>query len=78
MEKELLAGASPRRVRQRLSPKVWVVDWDVRPAPVAAGSPPRPPLMRDMLNTLRAQARACALPRPAPPLSGQECEGVLT
>jgi len=55
VKKELLAGASPRRVRQRLSPKVWVVDWDVRPAPVAAGSPPRPPLMRDMLNTLRAQ-----------------------
>ncbi|EOD38645.1 hypothetical protein EMIHUDRAFT_109312 [Emiliania huxleyi CCMP1516] len=35
VEKELLAGASPRRVRQRLSPKVWVVDWDVRPAPVS-------------------------------------------
>lgn len=55
---ELAAGAAPRRVRQRLAPRVFVIDFDTR-GPARGGGdaqPPKaPPNMRAMLETLREQ-----------------------
>lgn len=57
VEAEIEAGVSPRRVRQRLSPRVFVIDFDTRRAPTAAGTAPsqRPPKMADMLSHLEEQ-----------------------
>jgi len=55
---ELAAGAAPRRVRQRLAPRVFVIDFDTRPPARGGGDaqPPKaPPNMRAMLETLREQ-----------------------
>ena len=59
---ELAAGAAPRRVRQRLAPRVFVIDFDTR-GPARGGGdaqPPKPPPnMRAMLETLREQVGTC-------------------
>ena len=45
----------PKRARQKLRPRVFVVDFDVR-APQSAGpAPARPPSMRELNDTLREQ-----------------------
>ena len=63
--KELLAeltaaledgSLGPRRLRQKLSPRVFVVDFDTSARPGRGGaSPPRPPSMRELLEALREQ-----------------------
>lgn len=48
----------PRRLRQKLRPKVFVVDFDVRPAPregAGAAAPARAPSNRELLDALREQ-----------------------
>ena len=58
VQAELAAGAAPRRVRQRLAPRVFVIDFDTRPPARGGGDaqPPKaPPNMRAMLETLREQ-----------------------
>jgi hypothetical protein len=55
VEAELASGVSPRRIRQRLNPRVYVLDFDVRPSAPPSGARTPPPPMRLMLETLRAQ-----------------------
>ena len=53
---QLANGEHPRRLRQQLAPRVFVIDFDTRP-PVRAGgaSPPRAPTNRLLLDELREQ-----------------------
>jgi len=47
---------TPRRLRQKMRPRVFVLDFDTRPPPPSAGRPPpRPPSMRELLDGLKEQ-----------------------
>lgn len=46
---------SSRRVQQKLEPKVFVIDFDTRPPVRQNRGTPRPPSMRELLETLRDQ-----------------------
>jgi ClpP class serine protease len=58
LQAELDAGAAPNRLRQKLSPRVFVIDFDTRP-PVrsggGSGAPARSPSTRQLLDDLREQ-----------------------
>ena len=54
LTKEIESGeVEPQRLRQKLSPRVFVLDFDTRPP--AAGPPARPPSNRMLIDDLREQ-----------------------
>ena len=54
LHKEIESGeVEPQRLRQKLSPRVFVLDFDTRPP--AAGPPARPPSNRMLIDDLREQ-----------------------
>ena len=54
LQEQLAAGDEPRRLRQALSPRVFVIDFDTRPPARQGSGPPRPaPSNRALLDDLR-------------------------